>query len=296
MATIPTLFCHTLRRRPSYAAVIPKLLAQTQYVVREELLKTHDIAVPISVEVDPQSGKQRPTSHLRFLLLSTSAVSDGKKEATSERIRHFAYLTAEPIAIIFLLNPPRETSFRSAKHFDQAVEGEDNNGVAGTLAYTQLQVEMMSIPDLPRIPILPLHTLDGLQALLQQHAARHMNRKSGAPRNTTTARDLLQLCSLQQPMKDTTANILSDTFVSLRDMAEAMVERPGAPDSSSPTAAANLALKFLSQPNDRWDANGRLHMSSEDYTPQGRLQRLKNVISEEEMADLTEFWRDEWQL
>ncbi len=173
--------------------------------------------MPISVEVDPQSGKTRPTRHLRYLLLSASAVSEGKRDVTLERIRHFACLTAEPIAIIFLLNPPRETSFRSAKQFGEAIAGE---AVAGTVAYTKLQVAMMSLPDLPHVPILPLHHLDGLQALLQQYAGKHANRKSSAPRSTTTARELMQLCSLQQSMKQTTANILSDTFVSLRDIAE----------------------------------------------------------------------------
>ncbi|KAF2218050.1 hypothetical protein CERZMDRAFT_80670 [Cercospora zeae-maydis SCOH1-5] len=248
MALFPTLFCNSLRRRPSYASAIPTLLAQAKYHVR----------VPITIENDPHTGASRPTRHLRFLLLSPSTVTDGKLQFTIERIRHFSFLTNEPIAIVFLLNPPHNSSFQSAKHFAESAAGSRLDSVDGTLALTRLQAELIDQADLPCIPLLPLHSIDGLPTLLQSHAAKYVNQKPQQVHSTIASRDLMQLCTLRQPMQSFTGNVLSDTFDNLRDMAQAMTRPTNAPASSSPTAIAAFALDILSQPIERWDENGTL--------------------------------------
>lgn len=259
----------------------------------EQLLNTHDIAVPITVETDPRTGISKPTRHLRFLLLSPSTVAGGKLEATLERIQHFSFLTTEPIAIIFLLNPPRNTSFQSAKHFAGNAAEPGTDVVDGTLAFTKLQAEMMNQADLPHIQILPLHGVDSLPTLLQSHAAKYVNRKPNPTRLIATSRDLMQLCTLRQPMQGFTANVLSDTFDNLHDMAQAMSRPLSAPASSSPTAIAAFALDILSQPIERWDDNGNLRMSSDDPTPQGRLKTLERLVGQAETEAMVDFWRVE---
>ncbi|GIZ43753.1 hypothetical protein CKM354_000696900 [Cercospora kikuchii] len=297
MAVVPTLFCNSLRRRPSYASVIPTLLAQAKYDQEpEQLLNTHDIAVPITVETDPRTGISKPTRHLRFLLLSPSSVADDKLEATLERIQHFSFLTTEPITIIFLLNPTRNTSFQSARHLAENGAGPRADGVGGTMAFTKLQAEMMNSILLPHIPILPLHRVDSLPTLLQSHAAKYLNHKPHPTRSTTTSRDLMQLCTLRQPMQGFTTNVLSDTFDNLHDMAQAMSRPPNAPASSSPTAIAAFALDILSQPIERWDENGTLRMSSDDPSPQGRLKTLKRLVGQAETEAMVDFWREEKEL
>ncbi|KAM3419678.1 hypothetical protein BST61_g3011 [Cercospora zeina] len=293
MAVVPTLFCNSLRRRPSYASAIPTLLAQANYDhIPEQLLNTHDIAVPITVETEPRNGLPRPTRHLRFLLLSPSTVADSKLGTTLGRIQHFSFLTTEPIAIIFLLNPPRNSSFQSAKQLAEGAAESRTDGVAGTLAFTKLHAEMVNQADLPCIPILPLHSIDGLPTLLQSHAAKFVNQKAGQVRSTTTSRDLMQLCTWRQPMSGFTANVLSDTFDNLRDMAQAMIRPSNAPVSSSPTAIAAFALDILSQPIERGDENRTLRLSSDDSTPQGRLKTLDRLVGQAETEAIVDFWRE----
>ncbi|KAL9532016.1 hypothetical protein SMMN14_04746 [Sphaerulina musiva] len=290
----PTLFCNSLRRRPSFASAIPTLLRQSRFVVREQLLDTHDVAVPITWEVHPQAGHTRPTRHLRFLLLSPSALLDVKLDTTIERIRHFSFLTTEPIAIIFLLNPPRETSFRSAKHLGQTANELSSDRVDGVLGYVKLQAEMMNRSDLPHIPILPLNHLVGLEPLLSKHAALHTEHQPGRQHDAAaTSRQLMQFCTLRQPMQELTANVLSDTFDNLQDIAKTMVTVPTAPHSSSPTAIAAFALNVLSQD---CDENGTLRPPSDDATPQGKLRMLKAILGEVETAEMMEFWREEYQV
>ncbi|PPJ58472.1 hypothetical protein CBER1_05616 [Cercospora berteroae] len=272
------------------------LLAHAKYDVREQLLHTHDIAVPITVETDARTGVSKPTRHLRFLLLSPSTVADGTLEATLERIQHFSFLTAEPSAIVFLLKPPRNTSFQSAKHFTGSAAEPGTDGVDGTLAFATLQAEMMNQADLPRIPILPLHGVDTLPTLLQSHAAKYANPKPDPTRSQTTSRDLMQLCTLRQPMQGFTANVLSDTFDNLHDMAQAMRGPTNAPASSSPTAIAAFALDILSQPIERWDEKGNVRMSSDDPTPQGRLKTLGRLVGQAETEAMVDFWREEKEL
>lgn len=94
-------------------------------------------------------------------------------------------------------------------------------------------------------------------------------------------------------MQELTANVLSDTFDNLQDIAKTMVTVPTAPHSSSPTAIAAFALNVLSQD---CDENGTLRPPSDDATPQGKLRMLKAILGEVETAEMMEFWREEYQV
>lgn len=222
--------------------------------------------------------------HLRFLLLSPSGLTNAKLATTIERIRHFSFLSTDPSAIIFLLNPPRATSVLSGSC----------GGADGVIAYTKLQAEMSNHADLPHIPVLPLNKLDGLEALLCKHAALHVNHQPDPEqRGAATSRQLMQHCTLQQPMHELTANVVSDFFDNLPDLATTAFAAPNAPTSNSPTAIAAFALSVLSQ---EWDEHGVPRMSSDDATPQGRLRALKSMIEDVEVAGLVDFWREEYQI
>lgn len=97
-------------------------------------------------------------------------------------------------------------------------------------------------------------------------------------------------------MQGFTTNVLSDTFDNLHDMAQAMSRPPNAPASSSPTAIAAFALDILSQPIERWDENGTLRMSSDDPSPQGRLNTLERLVGQAETEAMVDFWREEKEL
>ena len=60
MATIPTLFCNSLRRRPSFASAIPKLQQQSQFVVQGT--HAHDSRTIALAQIMPQNGSSLHTT------------------------------------------------------------------------------------------------------------------------------------------------------------------------------------------------------------------------------------------
>ena len=155
---------------------------------------------------------------------------------------------------------------------------------------------MMNLSDLPHIPVLPLGKVDGLAGLLSKHAALHMNhRPSQQQRGAATSRELMRLCTFRQPMPELTANVLSDTFDNLQDLSRAMVTAQSEPKprSSSPAVIAAFALSVLTQD---FDENGNPLGSADDITPQGKLRALKSMLGEHEVAELMEFWQEDYQI
>jgi hypothetical protein len=71
---------------------------------------------------------------------------------TLDRIHRFASLTGgQDLATVFLLNPPKTSSFISVKDLTSA--GSDPEaGTKGVLAYAKLQASLLSRSDIPHIP------------------------------------------------------------------------------------------------------------------------------------------------
>jgi hypothetical protein len=262
----------------------------TAHRCAENRIDTHDISISLEVNIDPKSGFKRATRQLRLLLLSPSAVADGNIEASMERIHRFAHLATEPVAIVFLLHPPRETRFQPARLADT-----HDPGVQGTLAYAKLQAELMNHIDIPSIPILPVVTLDALPEALKNHAAL-VTKPSHTLLSPSTSSDLLRLCTLAHPMSQQTANLFSDVFGNLRDVAEGMTNPASDMPSSSPGAIADLALAQLSRSMNQYDENGGLGLASSDGSSEGKLDTLRHLVGDEEFGALVDFWQEEYQI
>lgn len=82
MAVVPTLFCNSLRRRPSYASAIPTLLAQAKYDVRGPFLLS-EIAVQLLLTACQSSYSTRTTSLCPLLSRLTHALAFRSRPVTS---------------------------------------------------------------------------------------------------------------------------------------------------------------------------------------------------------------------
>lgn len=260
----------------------------TRYV--ESRLTTHDLDIPFGSIVDQSNGNTTLTRRLRVLLLSPSAVADKQLIDTVTRINHFASLTGgQDLAIVFLLNPPSDARFVSARQ--QTMSGGDQRAeVDGVYAYSKLQAEMINHAEIPHAPILPLAKLDGLSVLLRKHVA-NLSRIQPKQHASATQLDLLQLCTASPPMSQQTAYILSDLFPSLRDLATACTSVTSAPNSSSPSARA-----ASSQTNDFYDLGLSMGPQSSDSTANNKLKRLRDLVGDQECRDVVDFWKEEFVL
>ena len=298
------MFCTSLRKRPSFASVIPALTAspvtlrgsfhldseiQTLTCTVESQLGTHDVEIKFGTAVDASTGNTLPARQLRVLLLSPSTVSETQIESTFERIQHFASLTGgEDLAIVFLLNPPPARNFVPA--IQLATDSSDDAArMKGMLAYSKLQAEMMNHTEIPYIPILPLCTLEGLPQLLNKHAT-NLTRTPPTQKPAATSFELLKLCTANPPMSEQTAYILSDLFVDLRDLAMTCLAVTSAPNSSSPSARAAVS----SQANGVYDLGLEMSTQESDITATGKLKRLRDLVGEQKFRDIVDFWKEEW--
>lgn len=205
-----------------------------------------------------------------MLLLSPSIASHPTWEATLQRIHRFAHLSVEPAAVVFLLRVPRDTRFQSARQLaDEGINSGGDDGAGGVFAYTKLQTELMSRTDIPYIPILPLSTPEGLPDLLKKHVTILTHPPAHSPHSATSL-DLLQLCTLHQPLPPLTASYISDTFGSLRDVATAMTLAPGALSSSSDVLGESAS--------------------------RCKIRSLENLIGSEQLRPLVAFWQGEFEI
>lgn len=196
--------------------------------------------------------------------------------STIERVQHLARLTdGQDIVIAFLISPPIGTHFKSARTL---VNPTDDHGTNGMFAYCKLQAGLTSQTELS-IPILPLPTLEALPSLLQRYLAAI----SGPPRKqhpVTTPFELLQHCTVSPPLREQTAFLLSDSFESIRELAEgccmihtSATERSSSPPSNSPIFGSNV----------KEDAVDKLNM-------------LGNMIDPQEWENMAVFWQEEWAI
>lgn len=250
------------------------------------------MAIILQAQVDPRTGLTLSAQHLRVLLFAPSSLADTQIQATIEKIRHFAYLSDEPNVIVFLLQPPRDTRFQSSKTLMQDTDATSDidtsrdTNIEGLLAYSQLQAELMNHADIPNIPILPLVNLDSLPALLQKHADKlKVPRRPG--RAAATSIDLLKMCTLSQPMPQHTAHVFSDMFDNFKDVATAMT-------------ADQILLGHSSSPNASCVAQGMgddgSTGGSDERGAVNKLKMMRDLIGEQEMGDLQDFWMNEYQV
>lgn len=209
---------------------------------------------------------------------------------TLDRIRRFAALTGgQDLAILFLLEAPRNTTFVSAKdmHNSGAATSVVEDGIG---AYSKLQAVMMDNPDIPYIPTLLLSTVDGLAELLRKYTTS-LNIPKQETKPTATSFELLRLCTANPPMPHQTAFYLSDLFSSLRELAAACTAVSSAPKPSSPSSRG---AGFSSQITSTQGSGLGFNTTLSDDGAVTKLKRLRDLIGDKECADIVDFWKEEW--
>lgn len=203
---------------------------------------------------------------------------------TLERIHHFAALTGgQHLAIIFLLNPPKASTFVSAKSLtaDNTTHETDTKGV---LAYSKLQASLLPRNDIPHVPILPLASVEDLPQLVKNHSAALSHNTTQQAFPAASPFELLQLCTTEPPMDRQTAFFATDCFASLKDLAAACTEPVRPLSSSSPVLRDGSGSECH-----RFSAG--LGMGS---GVQGKMERLRSLVGDEKCRELVDFWTDEW--
>lgn len=225
-----------------------------------------------------------------MLLFSPSGTIDDRLAETVERIRRFAALTGgQDLAIVFLLDPPKDTAFTSAKNLNGNT-GNPSPGQDGVIAYSKLQAAMMDHGDIPHIHVLPLTTLDALPELLKKHVAALSQPKQRA-KPPTTPFTLLQMCTANPPMSQQTAFILSDLFPNLRELAVACASVSSAPISSSPSVRA---AGFSSQVIGTQDTGRGMSTQYSADRAVNKLKQLRDLVGDQEVMDIVDFWKEEY--
>ena len=292
------MFCTNLRRRASFASVLPLLISTEGLKLRgeytssrllslpcslptENRLETHDLAIPLTTTLDT-NGQNHITSNrqLRVLLLSPTSISAANLPHTLDRIHHFAGLTGgQDLVIVFLLSPPARTNANAS---DQTIS--TNTDIKSTLAFTHLQASLLPRTDIPYIPILPVSNLTNLPELLQKHASALSHRHQQPPttsNNMSKPLELLELATTEPPMNRETLFFVTDCFANLRELAMASTE-PG------------VDLQGLLEGSDGFEGlrsgggEGRVATATE------RLVQLRDLIGWERFKEIADFWADEW--
>ncbi|KAK6004111.1 hypothetical protein QM012_008961 [Aureobasidium pullulans] len=264
------MFCTSLRRRSSFASVVPLLAAPSGLAVKESMLETHDIAIPI-----PEFPKAAPDTKskrmLRLLLLSPNSMSEEQLPATIARIQHFVILTGGlDVAIVMSLSVSKP--FSSAKDLLVASELDDMNGIQ---SYARLQAELLTKTELTWVPILPLVKLDGIVELIKIHA-QSISRPKPKPSSAVRPMDMLAHCTTDPPLSSLAINLASDTFPCLSNVAQAALDH---------------------------DPNPSLHDSgefswSDDSTQShpGQFKVLDEQLGPEIVGNMIDFWIMEWAI
>jgi hypothetical protein len=209
---------------------------------------------------------------------------------TLDRIHRFASLTGgQDLAIVFLLNPAKTSSFISVKDLTSA-STDPEAGTKGVLAYAQLQASLLPRSDIPHIPTLPLASVEGLPALLTNYATGVSRTPQRVPASTSPF-EMLQLSTTEPPMDRQTAYFATDCFTSLRDLAVVCTEPVAEPTSSSPSFGADRGA--ASQSGFAGHHGHQVHAYQGHDTAE-RLRQLRELVGEQRYAELVEFWLEEW--
>lgn len=246
--------------------------------------------MPIEDGTDPKFSNATPARLLCILLLSRSAVSDAKLRETMERIQHFSLLTGgRDLLILFLLNPPNDTSFTSAKELTK----NDGNNVAdedAIVAYAKLQAELFSEAEIPYLPIRPILSIDELQTTIEKHitALKTQEMRSKPP---SIPFELLKSCTVNPPMSEQTAYIISDIFADLKDLAATCSAISSAPNSSSPSAIVDAI-----QSSQTYALDSSLSTLSTNINAVTKLKHLRDLVGVQECQNVVDFWKVEWLL
>ncbi|KAH9815679.1 hypothetical protein Tdes44962_MAKER00925 [Teratosphaeria destructans] len=289
------MFCTSLRHRPAFAPVIPILQTANGLSLLESKLTTHDLSLPFSPTIGTTTASTR---HHRFLLLSPSCVvNDAKLEETLERTHRFASLTGgQDLAIVFLLSPPKDTTFVSARAVNNHASG-DAYPTAGLHASTKLQAILANRSDIPHLPILPLSTLSSLPGLLERYTAALVTHPHVAqPANqAVTGFSLLHLCTAAPGgrMPSQTAYIVSDIFPDFAALAGACTAEDADRESSPSQRAGKDSGVGVSASQIERDLETD-EDSDESGKVEERLRRLRALVDRQEVRDLIDFWGDEW--
>lgn len=215
-----------------------------------------------------------------MLLLAPSWTLESALPNTLDRIHHFASLTGgQDLAIVFLLNPPKTSSFISVKDFTPT-DSDPDAGTKGVLAYAKLQASLLSRSDIPHMPILPLASVESLPGLLTKTIAALSLKPRFTPASATPF-SMLQLSTTEPPMERQTAYFATDCFANLRELAVACTEPPTEPTSSSPSFGAGGQF-------------GNIGTASQGHGAEEGLRQLRALVGEQRYTELVEFWLDEW--
>ena len=256
----------------------------------ENRLETHDLAIPLPATLNASTSNAEPTRELRVLLLAPSWTLEATLPKTLDRIHHFASLTGgQDLAIVFLLNPPKTSSFVSVKDLTSA-DSDPDAETKGVLAYARLQASLLSRSDIPHIPILPLASVESLAGLL----TKTITALSRTPQHTsasTTPFGMLQLSTTEPPMERQTAYFATDCFANLRELAVACTEPPTEPTSSSPSFGTG-GSGF--SPSSAGGQFGNIGTASRGRGTEEGLRQLRALVGEQRYTELVEFWLDEW--
>jgi hypothetical protein len=298
------MFCTSLRRRASFASVLPLLISSEGLKLRgeymssrsipiqyscttENRLETHDLAIPLQAPLNTNGHLNDTSTRLRVLLLSPTSTSAANLPDTLYRIHHFAGLTGgQELIIVFLLsssaklNTSTSTSI-SAGPIPSATSNE--NTVHPTLAFTHLQASLLPRTDIPYIPILPLSGLPELPNLLQKHVSALSQRHQQPPTtssNTPKPLELLQLATTEPPMDRETVYFATDCFANLRELAMACTE--SGVDLQGLLEGASGGFEGFAS------GGGEVRVATE------RLRELRDLVGGEMFREITDFWADEW--
>ena len=209
---------------------------------------------------------------------------------TLDRIHHFASLTGgQDLAIVFLLNPPKTSSFISVKDLT-SIDSDSHAGTNGVLSYAKLQASLLSRSDIPHIPILPLATVEGLPGVLTKTIAA-LSRTPQYTSASTTPFGMLQLSTTEPPIERQTAYFATDCFANLRQLAVACTESATEPISSSPSFGDGGGAFSQSSAGGQF---GNIRTASQGRGTEEGLRQLRALIGEQRYAEFVEFWLDEW--
>lgn len=248
----------------------------------ENRLETHDLAIPI----DAGATGQGATRQFRVLLLAPSWMSASNLPNTLDRIHRFTSLTGgQDIAVVFLLNPPKTSSFISVKDLS-STNNDLEAGTRGIFAYTQLQAALLQRDDIPQVPTLALASVEDLPKLLSKHIATFSRKPQVAPAHTSSF-GLLQLSTTEPPMERQTAYFATDCFDNLHELAVACIEPEAELTSSSPSFRASGASALQ-------HGFGQSRLVSQASSAGERSRRLRELVGEQKYRELTDFWLDEW--
>ena len=258
----------------------------------ESQLDTHDLALPIGATPDPRKDRAKNMRQLRVLVFSPTATADSKLPKTLDRVQRFTLLTGgEDLVILFLLAAPvADAPIINGQ--PGSITLDQTTAQSGIMAYSKFQAELMDHPEIPLVSLLPLARLEDISPMLHKHAAL-LDRPLQKPKPATSPLALLQLCTASPPLSQQNTYMLSDLVPNLRSLAAMCTSATSVPSSSSPSArAAGFSSQVSGLPGSSLGMTTQF--SDEDTT--ATLKRLRDLVGEQECADIIDFWKEEWTL